>query len=180
VGIPTGTICLFVGSNFTANIMAVPTLRRLAETAREDGGAPVNIVVVGGCCAPEVAQNFLALGQVDADVLDLTYALADVVLIPLTVGTGASLKTIEAMAHGKVVLSTSIGLRGYPVSPGVNCILGDDVDAYPDIIRRLSTEPEMRDNIAAEARAFATSYDYRQTNRLYVELATGSSSSGEQ
>lgn len=163
-------VCLFVGSLFAANIAAVDIVRDLAETTSADRGTAITFLVAGACCAPQVDGNFISLGRIDDEVLELVYQLADVVLIPLTSGTGASVKTIEAMAQGKVVLGTTIGLRGYPVTSGVNCIISDKVADYPRLIREISGNERDRHRLENNARAFALPYDFRTVYRPYVEL----------
>ncbi len=52
------------------------------------------------------------LGRVDD--LGGVYRRAKVVVVPLFQGAGISIKTLEALAHGKPVVSTPVGARGLP------------------------------------------------------------------
>lgn len=163
--------CLFVGSYFGPNVVAAERMRQCALelSARYGSGAP-RCIVAGRCRAPEVDGNFVATGEIAEEALRDLYAVADLVVIPLGSGTGASVKAIEAMAYGKPVLGTSVAFRGYPVIGGVHCVICDDVSAYPDLIRRLLDDVAWRRALAEAARAFARDYDYRVVYRRYVEL----------
>jgi len=165
--ISEGPFCLFVGSLFTANLKAIEVIRNLAKTM-VSAEPPVGFLVVGGCCEPGQDGNFLSLGKVDHEVLDLLYAAADVVLIPLLTGTGASVKTIEAMAYGKVVLATKVGVRGYPVRSGINCVVSDNVEEYPKLIGEILGDPERRSRLEENARTFAREFDYRRVYEAYL------------
>ncbi len=46
--------------------------------------------------------------------LGSVYAQASVCVVPLRFGTGLKIKLIEAMAHGRAVVSTSAGAEGFP------------------------------------------------------------------
>jgi hypothetical protein len=96
--------------------------------------------------------------------------LADLVPIPLPFGTGTSLKTIEAMAGGKVVLGTVAAFRGLEVTSGMEAVIEDDLDRYPERIVGLLADDAERTRIGASARCFATQYDYRIAYRAYLKM----------
>ncbi len=165
------SFCLFVGSKHPPNIKAVAFIRHLAESySQSSTKISVDFVVVGNCCEPEEADNFKALGKVDNQTLIQLYQQATLFISPLLSGTGMSVKIIEAMAYGKVILGTSVAFRGYPVESGVNCIICDDLTEYTRIIFDLSKQPEKIKEIGKKAREFAEAYDYLRLYRLYKEL----------
>jgi glycosyltransferase involved in cell wall biosynthesis len=168
---PKRNFCLFVGAFHTPNLEAVRIIRELAKSMKQGAQEEtVNFVVVGDCCQPMRYDNFFALGRVDDQMLKALYYAASLVLIPLMKGTGASLKAIEAMAHAKVVLGTPIGLRGYPVESGINCIISDDFTEYKQLITDLLADEDKRRQIGDNARRFAERYDYRTVYKRYIEL----------
>ena len=117
--------------------------------------------------------NLIALGFVEDGALEIVYSLASIIVIPLKKGTGASLKTIEAMSRGKVVIGTEVAFRGYPVCSGTNCVVENDVTRYPELISGLLADRETRGRIAEAATAFALSYDYRIVYKRYLDLIEG-------
>lgn len=169
--IPRKRVCLFVGTPHPPNIMSVNMIRKIAKSlAVNDKGRQINFIVAGECCAPGRKDNFYSLGKVSDGGLYVLYQISEVVLVPLLEGTGASVKTIEAMAHGKVVVGTTVGFRGYPVINNYNCIISDDIEGYPRIIMELFDDPERMFNIKKNAIGFAEKYDYRQLYKTYLEF----------
>ena len=81
-----------------------------------------------------------------------------------------SVKTIEAMAYGKVILGTSVGFRGYPVESGVNCVVCDNLEDYPEKIEQLLQQPEVLDSMGKKAQEFAQDYDYHLLYKTYLDL----------
>ena len=69
------------------------------------------------------------------------YSATDIVLAPLRSGTGTSLKVLEAFVHGKALVATRVGVRGYPVRDGRECVLCDDPQRYPEILISLRANP---------------------------------------
>ena len=62
---------------------------------------------------------------------------AAVYVIPLRIGGGTRLKVFEAMAMGKAVVSTSIGVEGLPIVNGTDALVADDPDAFADAVVQL-------------------------------------------
>lgn len=175
IRVPRKNVCLFVGSLFLANVEAVQSIRRIAESLSGSVmGDSVNFVVVGGCAPPEKNGNFVTLGKVKAEVLHALYQLADLVLVPLPRGTGASVKTLEAMAYGKAILGTRVGFRGYPVESDVQCLVSDDLVEYPKLITDLLGDCDRRQRLGRNALRFADAYDYRKVYQRYISLTEGS------
>jgi glycosyltransferase involved in cell wall biosynthesis len=158
--------CLFIGSNHQPNLEAVKQIQLWCQ----EQTLAFDLVVVGSCWPTETAGNFLALGKVSEQSLVYLYQKATLVLAPLTMGTGMSVKIIEAMAYGKVVLGTAIAFRGYPVKSGVNCLICDKLNDYPDQIQQLIQQPEVLEKIGPQAQEFAKAYDYRQLYKTYLDL----------
>ena len=67
------------------------------------------------------------------------YARASVCLVPLRFGTGLKIKLIEAMAHGRAVVSTPAGAEGFPELEGgeVASVAESAADMVTAIVRLL-------------------------------------------
>jgi glycosyltransferase involved in cell wall biosynthesis len=165
VDLPPGPCCVFVGSWFPPNVLSVERIRTIAPMVPEAG-----FVVAGAAAPPGRDGNVLALGLVEDTVLTLLYRAASLVVIPLPYGTGASLKTVEAMGAGLTVLGTSVAFRGLDVRSGENCILEDDLGRWPALIGALITEPNRLAALGAGARRFAEGYDFRRVFTAYFPL----------
>ena len=68
----------------------------------------------------------------------------DVSVIPLRVGSGTRIKAFEAMAMGRPVVSTTLGVEGLAVVPGEHCLAADTPSAFAAEIIRLLADAELR------------------------------------
>ncbi|MBE9175773.1 glycosyltransferase family 4 protein, partial [Synechocystis salina LEGE 06155] len=158
--------CLFVGSQHLPNFKAVEQIQTLTQAS----GGHWQAIVVGSCCPPTRQRNFFALGKVSDSVLQALYQRSALVLIPLEAGTGMSVKTLEAMACGKVILGTAIAFRGYPVESGVDCLINNNLATYVGVIEDIIQHPHQYEELGNSARNFAHNYDYRQLYQTYLDL----------
>ena len=79
-------------------------------------------------------------------------ACAHVYVIPLFVGSGTRIKAFEAMAMGRPVVSTTLGVEGLDVTDGENFVRADDAPAFACGILALLDDVAMRHRIAMAAR----------------------------
>ena len=152
-------ILMFVGSHYGPNIHAARAVRRMAERF-EESGVRTFFVVAGGCWVREATGNFVSVGEIDAVSLHALYAVASLVLNPVQEGSGSAVKMLEALAHGKCIISTSVGARGHDLQDGVECVIEDDLNAFPARIERwLRSSPEKSAmELRARRRALANDY----------------------
>jgi polysaccharide biosynthesis protein PslH len=102
-------------------------------------------------------------GKIKARGLDVTLtglvddirprvAAAHVYVIPLFVGSGTRIKAFEAMAMGRPVVSTTIGVEGLDVADGENVLCADDGPAFARCVLALLDDAALRSRIEAAAR----------------------------
>lgn len=107
-----------------------------------------------------------SLGFVE-DLAD-EYRRADVVIIPIKTGAGASVKFFEALGYGSTILSTSMGVRGVPADslnscPGV--VVSDDECVWARLlssrewISTAETRPDWYSNPKNEKKVKGLIYD---------------------
>ena len=167
----TQPFCLFVGSQHPPNIEGVEKIREIAQSfAQEYPSVNCNFVVVGSCWKSEHQNNFLSLGKVENPVLSLLYNKASLIIAPIMSGTGTSLKIVEGMAYGKVILGTTIAFRGYPVKSQQEAIICDCLTDYPLQIVDMLHNKQKQQEIGNNAKKLAKDYDYRHLYSLYKEL----------
>ena len=77
-----------------------------------------------------------------------------VYIIPLRVGGGTRIKAYEAMALGRAVVSTTIGVEGLPLEAGQHYLAGDTPEAFATAVTRLARDAALRDRLAGAARRF--------------------------
>jgi glycosyltransferase involved in cell wall biosynthesis len=162
------TVCLFVGSSLQANQEAVNAIRGMAAALAPRGEFQF---AIAGACLPKrtYEHHVIAFGPTEEALLDKIYRATDIVLAPLTSGTGTSLKVLEAFVHEKALVATRTGVRGYPVRDGMECVVCDEPHRYPEILSSLRADPGRLRALGAAGRAFVRGYDYRVVYRPYLE-----------
>ena len=165
ISLPSGPFGLFVGATHPPNLQAVAALRVLAPRC------PGLTIVIAGSVAPKgVEGSVVALGRVTDAALVALHQAASLALIPLSAGTGSSLKTIEAMGFGLPILGTRLAFRGLAVTSGVQGVVEDDLASWPDLIVALLAKPERRVALGQAARVLAQQHDHRLVLPAYMEL----------
>jgi len=79
-------------------------------------------------------------------------AQAEVVVVPLRVGSGTRIKIPEAMAMQKAVVSTSIGAEGLPFRDGHEIRIADESKDFAQSVSELLQNRSLRHRLAATAR----------------------------
>jgi glycosyltransferase involved in cell wall biosynthesis len=159
---------LFVGNlSFgpNANAARVLALEVLPRVRRQLPDARAR--VVGGGLPPSLqaalrsVPGLTLVGRVDA--LAPEYAGAGVVAVPLTQGAGPKLKTIEAMAYGRPIVTTSTGLYGLRLRNGENCLVADDWSAFARACVSVLRDPALTRRLGEAARAaYEAHHTYRR------------------
>lgn len=164
-----GLVCLFVGSSLQPNRDAVEAIKIMADRTKDEPG--ILFAVAGACCGPgAVTGNMISFGTVSESTLGRLYAASEVVLAPVTSGSGSSTKILEAFARGKALVSTAFGVRGYPITSGEEAIICDTLDDYPALLRRLFTDSAERERLILRGRKFVERYDCRVVYQPYLEM----------
>lgn len=87
------------------------------------------------------------------EVADAASFIADkkILIVPLRSGGGIRVKILEAMAAGKLVISTTIGMQGIDAVSGKHYLLADTPQAFADAIQLALTNSNLVNQIANEA-----------------------------
>jgi glycosyltransferase involved in cell wall biosynthesis len=93
-----------------------------------------------------------------------------VVIVPLRIGGGTRLKIYEAMAAGKVVVSTSIGAEGLDVHHGRDIMLADDPRSFAQAVIMLLRDGELRRRYEKAAAETAARYDWPAIGERFSEV----------
>jgi glycosyltransferase involved in cell wall biosynthesis len=163
---PTGAFDLvFVGNlSYAPNVEGVSWL---CESVLPLLGA-VEVAIVGSSPSDELRQleerdpRVTVVG--DPEDVAPWYAAARVAVVPLLHGGGSRLKLIEALAHGRPVVSTTAGAAGQPwelSSPSAGVLIADPPAAFAAACLELLADPERarvlgqqgREQVAAHADA---------------------------
>jgi hypothetical protein len=93
-----------------------------------------------------------------ADPADIApwYAAAKVAVVPLRHGGGSRLKLIEAPAHGRPVVSTTVGAHGLPwdaAGEAGGVLIADEPETFAAACRALLSDPDRAEALGQRGRA---------------------------
>lgn len=111
--------------------------------------------------------------HVEGEVPSAEAYMADksICLVPLFSGSGIRVKMLEAMAAGKAVVSTSIGLQGIEAQDGEHLLVADTAEDFAHQIVRLLQDSALVEHLSTQARQLVSSrYDKRQLARQLIQF----------
>ncbi len=82
----------------------------------------------------------------------------DIMVVPLLSGSGIRVKIVEAMALGKVVVTTSVGAEGLAVENGKHLFIADTPEEFLAVIDKCIATPDICTIIGENARDFISVY----------------------
>ena len=136
--------------------------------------APWHLDLVG---SPSAAVTGLASGRVHVagwvDDVAPWYDGADVVVAPLRSGSGTRIKLLEAFAHRRPVVSTTVGGAGLAVVDGVHLRVADEPDAIAAAIEEVARPAEAGPMVDAAERLVAEVYDAAGVGRRMAARLVG-------
>jgi polysaccharide biosynthesis protein PslH len=88
------------------------------------------------------------------DLADISAAFesAAVFVNPMRRGAGVNIKVVEAVGRGVPMVSTTVGLRGLGLVPGVHAMVADDPHPFADAVSQLLTDQAYGQQLAVAAR----------------------------
>jgi len=132
---------LFVASNNTINLQAANFLinKVLPKVKLK---LPDIKLAFAGTISDSLSEidGIEILGRVD-DLASI-YKTAVVVVNPVFIGTGLKIKTIEALAHGKPLVTTSVGAEGLEEHTKESFLIGDTPDNFAEAVVKLLSNTE--------------------------------------
>lgn len=158
---------LFVGTlGYAPNVDAVTWFARevlpLVWETRPDVRFQVAGFGSGAHLADALADPRCAVAESPPELAPF-YAAAAVVVTPVRTGGGTRIKILEALAHGKALVSTTFGPEGLGLRGGVELELADTPRAMADACVALLGDPVRRRALGAAGRArVAERFDWRR------------------
>jgi len=171
-GAPGRPRLVFVGRmDYHANVDGITWFRRSVWPRIQAHVPDLLLQIVGGHPSPEV-QRLEVPEQIEVTgfVPSVAPYLRDaaVVIVPLRVGGGTRLKVLEALAMGKPIVSTSLGVEGIAVRHGENVLLADGEAEFADAVVRLVRDRAQASRVGLSGRRLVERrYDW---NRIVEEL----------
>jgi len=170
---------------FSGTMSYPPNVRAAVWFAREclprvRADAPEARFVVAGAAPSREVRRLAVLPGVEvtgfvpsmADTLNT----ASVAIAPMQSGAGIQNKVLEAMACGRAVVTTTIGLGGIEARPDAEVIVADGADEFAGAVTRLLRDDGRAAELGQAARACVLErYTWDRAadavDRIYAELA---------
>ena len=115
---------------------------------------PVTLRIVGTGVGPAVRRLDSQAGvEVVGEVPDVApwYRDAHLAVVPLRAGGGTRIKVLEAFAHRRPVVATSLGIEGIAAEDGRHARIADDAGTFATACLHLLHDPRTAEQMAAEA-----------------------------
>lgn len=141
----------------------LPYLRRLTP------GLVVRVVGPGAQALPADVRGELEVVGIVADLAP-HYAWSRIVVVPVLTGSGTRVKILDAFAHGRGVVSTTVGAAGLEVRAGVDALIADEPRAFAHACAA-ALEPRTAEQLATAGSAIATGRLSTATAETHVERA---------
>ncbi len=87
-----------------------------------------------------------------------------VMIVPIQAGSGIRIKSLEAMALGVPLVSTSVGAQGLQISSGTELIIADDPENFAKGVIELLSDPMQSQAMTEKARAYVELYHNLKRN----------------
>ncbi len=136
----------FIGSRNSVNLKSLLAFIDKFISYIDEKKSDIQLLIAGSICTKidSTHRSIKLLGFVD-DLKDF-YSSVDLIINPLTLGTGLKIKSIEALAYGVPIVSTNIGFEGilsaskYHHSEGISELIQsiDEIYAYPEKLQDLA------------------------------------------
>lgn len=147
---------VFIGSlNYGPNVDGAAWFCHEVLPAVRAADPDISLSIVGRAPTPEVrALGRLPGVELHADVADVAahFASARLSVVPIRGGTGTRLKALEAMAAGRPVVGTRVGLEGLGLIPGRHAVFADSAEEMAAAVLRIVNDDDALMAIAREAR----------------------------
>jgi len=108
---------------------------------------------------------------IEGEVVDAAEFISDknIAIIPIQSGSGIRVKIIEALANGKVVITTSLGATGIKYEDGINLLIANTPIEFVEKLQLLKNEPSLIQTIGSEARKLAEKeYDLKNLSSKLI------------
>ncbi len=113
------------------------------------------VKIIGSGATKALADALDGISQIELEgqVPDVApcYHNADAVIVPLRAGGGTRIKVLEAFAHQRPVISTTLGAEGINVKDGEHFLAADTEEKFADQCLRIMVEPQLRNNLTRNA-----------------------------
>lgn len=166
---PAGAIRLgFIGSNNPQNRQGLGWFLQEVWPILRQQLPQVEIWLAGAICASAPSgPGIILLGKVPA--LESFYTACPLLVNPIRAGTGLKIKTIESLACGRPIVTTSVGAEGLDEFKGNGLVATDSPADFADAIIHLLKNAGSARQLGAAALGLAQAY-FARNRRAFTEV----------
>lgn len=161
---------LFLGSDNPSNLIGINVFITEYLPILRQHIPDVELLLVGSICRliPD-QEGVKKMGEIPD--IESVYNLSDIVINPLTLGTGLKIKSIEALGYSKLLITTSVGAEG--LENGINnaFILADNPHEFSESLKAVMSDSNAYRKYCSAARQFALSWNETIKMNLNTLLA---------
>jgi glycosyltransferase involved in cell wall biosynthesis len=176
-GEPAKHSVMFVGSLNTGNVTGILGFLRQGWPLVRAALPEAELRVYGdiGRKIPEDTPGLRRFGYVRS--LGSQYRDSAVVINPVTLGTGLKIKSVEALAYGKALVTTPCGAEGLENGAGSAFLVADAMPQLAGEVIRLLTDSDLRKKLERSAAGFARAqFGPKTVFREFLDLARAKTS----
>lgn len=175
--VPAAPRIVFTGHlGYTPNIDGVRWFAQRVLPRVRAAVPDVAVDVVGAVPTPEVVTLTAAEGLAlhpDVDSVVPYLAGARVAIVPVHIGSGTRLKALDAMASGRAVVGTTIGLEGLGVVDGTDALVADDPATFADAVIAVLSDDTLAARLGQAGRATAAAFGWDPIGDRFVTAVLG-------
>lgn len=121
-------------------------------------GKVINMLIQDGRFTPEKLAE-AGINTIEfAQDLDELYARTKISIVPMFRGTGMKIKTIDAMSRGIPVVSTYLGVDGFPDKNKNGCLVTDKPEEFAAYIDKLLDDQTYYQKVQNEINDYFKNY----------------------
>ena len=161
----------FIGSNFEPNIESVETILKIARKMQKTE-SNVHFLIIGSIKKAfedqNIPENVTFTGFVKD--IDSCLELCDAFINPkFTSEAGIEIKMLDYLRAGKPIITTKLGIRGFPLKHLESCIVENNLRKYDYWIVRLVEDEKLRRKIVLNINEFVN-ICIKDTRRTFYEI----------
>ena len=149
---------LFLGSSNPSNVFGIQTFIAEIFPSIRESIPDLELIIVGTICSRVLDQEgIVKMGEMPN--LKSIYDLSDIIINPLTFGTGLKIKSIEALGFSKALISTSVGADG--LENGINSafLLANNADEFCNVLNSIIFDTNTYLNLCNNATKFVEKWN---------------------
>lgn len=157
---------LFVGSDNPSNYYGILDFLNKDFPLIKAAFPSMELIIAGNVCKrlENIPAGVNLLGELDD--LSEAYGRSELVINPLTIGTGLKIKMIEAMGRSKLVLSTPVGAEGMETSAGKSFLLYRNSEELIGQLKQVFSDRSRYMEISRAACELAEEWNHRNSQEL--------------